>query len=87
VTTHTSEFGRAWRGIRAAAPLSDRAAATRVEPVLWIALRQQDARASLGRSEVGFLQQVRPHLRVTRSEGERASVKQGSLVVRQRFSW
>jgi hypothetical protein len=64
VTTQISELGRAKRRVRAVAPVSDRAAVTTVEPVPRIALTQQEACASLGCSEVYFVEQVRPHLRV-----------------------
>ena len=79
MTTQISELGRAQRRVRAVAPASDRAAVTTVEPVPRIALTQQEACASLGCSEVYFVEQVRPHLRVARSDGKRASVKQGSI--------
>ena len=79
MTTQISEFGRAQRWLRAAAPDSDRAAITTVEPVPRIALTQQEACASLGCSEDFFVEHVRPHLRVARSDGKRASVKQGSI--------
>jgi hypothetical protein len=64
VTTQTSELGRAQRRRRAVAPASDGAAVTTVEPVPRIALTLQEACASLGCSEVYFVEQVRPHLRV-----------------------
>jgi hypothetical protein len=66
VTTQISELGRAQRRLRAAAPDSDRAAVTTVEPVPRIALTQQEACASLGCSEEFFVEHVRPHLRVVR---------------------
>jgi hypothetical protein len=73
VTTQISELGRAQRRVRAVAPVSDRSAVTTVEPVPRIALTQQEACASLGCSAVYFVEQVRPHLRVARSDGKRAS--------------
>ena len=79
MTTQISELGRAQRRRRAVAPVSDGAAVTTVEPVPRIALTQQEACASLGCSEVYFVEQVRPHLRVARSDGKQASVKQGSI--------
>jgi hypothetical protein len=79
VTTQISQLGRAQRRLRAVARVSDRAAVTTVEPVPRIALTQQEACASLGCSEEFFVEQVRPHLRVARSDGKRASVKQGSI--------
>ncbi|MGO9753436.1 MAG: hypothetical protein ACLP22_18395 [Solirubrobacteraceae bacterium] len=53
-TTQISELGRAQRGARPVAAVSDRAAATTVEPVPRIALTQQEACASLGCSEELF---------------------------------
>ena len=66
VTTQISELGRAQRRVRAAAPRSDGAAVTAVEPVPRIALTQQEACASLGCSEEFFVEHVRPYLRVVR---------------------
>jgi hypothetical protein len=77
VTTQISDFGRAQRRVRSAAPDSDRAAVATVEPVPRIALTRQEACASLGSSAVYFVQEVSPHLRVARKW---ASVKQGSSV-------
>jgi hypothetical protein len=79
VTTQISELGRPPRRVRAVAPVSDRAAVMTVEPVPRIALTEQEACASLGCSAVYFVEQVRPHLRVARSDGKRASVKQSSI--------
>ena len=61
--------------LRALASVSDRSSETTVEPVPRIALTQQEACASLGCSEEFF---VEHHLRVARSDGKRALVKQGS---------
>jgi hypothetical protein len=66
VTTQISELGGAQRRLRAAAPDSDRAAVTTVEPVPRIALTQQEACASLGCSEEFFVEHVRPYIRVVR---------------------
>lgn len=66
VTTQISELGRALRPVRVVVPVSDRAAVTTVEPVPRIALRQQEASASLGRSQEFFVEHVRPYLRVVR---------------------
>jgi hypothetical protein len=79
VTTQISELGRARRWGWAVAPVSDGAAIATVEPIRTIALAQQGACVSVGCSEVYFVEQVRPHLRVARSDGKRASVKQGSI--------
>jgi hypothetical protein len=79
VTTRISELGRAQRRVRAAAPVSDRAIVATVKPVARIALTQEEACASLGCSEVYFVEQVSPHLRVARSDGKRALVKPGSI--------
>jgi hypothetical protein len=79
VTTQISELGRSQRRVRAVAPVSDRAAVTTVEPVPRIALTQQEACASLGCSEVYIVERVSPHLRVARSDGKRALVKQRSI--------
>jgi hypothetical protein len=64
--------------VRALASVSDGWSDMAVEPVPRIALTQQEACASLGCSEEFFVEHVRPHLRVARSDGERALVKQGS---------
>ena len=66
MTTQMSELGRPQRRVRPVAPVSDRAAATTVEPVPRIALTQQEACASLGCSEEFFVEHVRPYLRVVR---------------------
>ena len=66
MTTQISELGRAQRRRRAAAPASDGAAVTTVEPVPRIALTQEEARASLGYSEEFCMEQVRPRMRVVR---------------------
>ena len=79
MTTQISELGREERWLHAAGPDSDRAGVTTAEPVSWIALTQQEACDSLGSSELYFLEQVRSHLRVARSDGRRASVRQGSI--------
>jgi hypothetical protein len=60
------------------APVKDRAAVTTVEPVRRIALRQQEACASLGCIEEFFVEHVRSHLRVGGSEHKRTLVQQGS---------
>jgi hypothetical protein len=79
VTTQISELGRARRRGWAVAPVADGAAITTVVSVPRIALTQQEACASVGCSEVYFVEQVRPHLRVASADGKRASVKQGSI--------
>jgi hypothetical protein len=79
VTTQISELGRVRRRVRAVAPVSARAAAMSAELMPRIALTQQEACASLGCSEVYFVGQVRPYLRVARSDGKQASVEQGSI--------
>ena len=66
MNTQISELGRAQRRARAVAQVLDRAAAATVEPVPRIALTQQEACASLGRSEELFVEHVRPYLRVVR---------------------
>ena len=60
MTTQISELGRAQRRRPAVALVSDRRAATTVDPVPRIALRQQEPCASLGRSEEFFVEHVRP---------------------------
>jgi hypothetical protein len=64
--------------VLALASVSDRSSDTAAEPVPRIALTQQEACASLASSEEFFVEHVRPHLRVARSDGKRALVKQGS---------
>ena len=78
VTTQISELGRAQRRRPAVALVSDRRAATTVEPVPRMPLRQQEACASLGRSEEFFVEHVRPHFRVAGADGKRPLVKQVS---------
>ncbi len=65
MTTQISELGRAQRRWPAA-PVSDRAAVTTVEPVARIALTQQEACASLGCSEEFSMEHVRPRMQVVR---------------------
>ena len=61
MTTQISELGRAERGRRAVAPVSDRAAVPTVEPVPRIALRQE-ACVSLSCSEESIAEHVRHYL-------------------------
>ena len=66
MTTQISELGRAQRRGRAAAPVSDGAAVTTVEPFRQIALTQQEAcrRSAVARSS--SWSDIRPHTRVVR---------------------
>jgi hypothetical protein len=78
VTTQISELGPTQRRRRATAPASDGTAVTTVEPAPGIAFTQQEACASLGCTEE-FSWSRSVHIFGLRSDGKRASVKQGSI--------